>query len=140
MTVSYPLSDEIREKLIAAACEARQNAYAPYSQFMVGAAILAEDGRLYTGVNVENASYGLTVCAERTAVGTMVAGGWREVRAVAVCTENGVTPCGACRQVLSEFVPPESDIPVWMIDGQGNRRETTLSSLLPDSFGPRHLI
>lgn len=130
---------ETRDRLIAAACAARPNAYAPYSRFTVGAALLADDGRMYTGVNVENASYGLTVCAERNAVGAMVVEDGRRILAVAVCTENGVTPCGACRQVLSEFTDDEVDVPVWIVDGQGSVRETTLSALLPDDFGTRHL-
>jgi cytidine deaminase len=133
------ITEEARDRLIAAACEARARAYAPYSRFAVGAAVLADDGRVFTGVNVENASYGLTVCAERNAVGTMIAEGGRRVLAVAVCTENGVTPCGACRQVLSEFVEHEGDAPVWIVDGQGKVRETTLTTLMPDDFGARHL-
>ena len=133
------LSSEQREQLIAAARAARGRAYARYSHFQVGAALLTDDGRLYTGVNVENASYGLTVCAERNAVGAMVNDGARRIAAVAVCTENGVTPCGACRQVLSEFVDHAGDAPVWIVDGRGNVRDTTMATLLPDSFGPRHL-
>lgn len=139
MTEYNWIPESTRDQLVAAACEVRSNAYAPYSRFSVGAAVLADDDRIYTGVNVENASYGLTVCAERTAVGTMVADGRQRILALAVCTENGVTPCGACRQVLSEFVEPESDIPVWVVDGQGNVRVTTLFTLIPDSFGPRDL-
>ena len=133
------LSSEQREQLITAARTARGRAYARYSHFQVGAALLTDDGRLYTGVNVENASYGLTVCAERNAVGTMVNDGALRIVAVAVCTENGVTPCGACRQVLSEFVDPDGDAVVWIVDGQGSVRETTLFTLMPDHFGPRHL-
>ena len=133
------LSSEQREQLIAAARAARGRAYARYSHFQVGAALLTDDGRLYTGVNVENASYGLTVCAERNAVGAMVNDGAQRIVAVAVCTENGVTPCGACRQVLSEFVDPDGDVVVWIVDGQGSVRETTLFTLMPDHFGPRHL-
>jgi cytidine deaminase len=133
------ITAETRDRLIAAACAARARAYAPYSHFAVGAAVLAENGCIFTGVNVENASYGLTVCAERNAVGTMVAEGARRILAVAVCTENGVTPCGACRQVLSEFVDHDGDAPVWIVDVQGKVRETTLVALLPDDFGPRHL-
>ena len=132
-------SSEQREQLIAAARAARGRAYARYSHFQVGAALLTDDGRLYTGVNVENASYGLTVCAERNAVGAMVNDSARRIAAVAVCTENGVTPCGACRQVLSEFVDPDGDVVVWIVDGQGSVRETTLFTLMPDHFGPRHL-
>lgn len=133
------ITDETRDRLIAAACAARPSAYVPYSHFSVGAALLADDGRVYTGVNVENASYGLTVCAERNAIGAMALAGGRRVLAVAVCTENGVTPCGACRQVLSEFAPDGGDAPVWIIDGAGNVRETSIRALLPDYFGPRHL-
>ena len=133
------LSSQQREQLIAAACAARGRAYARYSHFQVGAALLTDDGRLYTGVNIENASYGLTVCAERNAVGTMAGAGGRRVLALAVRTANGVTPCGACRQVLSEFVDPDGDAVVWIVDGQGSVRETTLFTLMPDHFGPRHL-
>lgn len=129
-----------RDELIAAACEVRARAYAPYSRFAVGAALLTDDGRVFTGVNIENASYGLTVCAERNAVGAMATAGGRRIVAVAVCTENGVTPCGACRQVLSEFVDHEGDAPVWIVDGAGNVKETTLFTLIPDQFGPRHLL
>jgi cytidine deaminase len=139
MNEQSSLPPDLRDRLVAAACKVRQRAYAPYSQFSVGAAILSEDGRIFTGVNIENASYGLTVCAERTAVGTMVSEGGQRIRALAVCTENGVTPCGACRQVLNEFVAQDDDVPVWMVDGQGNIRETTLCALIPDSFGPQHL-
>ncbi len=133
------ITAEQRDQLIAAACDARGRAYAPYSHFSVGAALLADDGRVYSGVNIENASYGLTVCAERNAIGAMVIGGGRRLRGIAVCTENGVTPCGACRQVLSEFIDHDGDAVVWIVDGQGNVRETTLAGLLPDSFGARHL-
>jgi cytidine deaminase len=139
MNDSPPITAEIRERLIAAACAARPNAYAPYSRFMVGAALLADDGRIYTGVNVENASYGLAVCAERNAIGALALAGGRRVLAVAVCTSNGVTPCGACRQVLSEFAPEEGEVPVWIVDGAGDVREMTLAALLPDDFGARHL-
>lgn len=134
-----PLSPELRDRLIAAACEARARAYVPYSHFAVGAALLADDGWLFTGVNVENASYGLTVCAERNAVGRMVTEGARRIIALAVCTDNGVTPCGACRQVLMEFVAPDGDAAVWIVDGEGKVRETTMRGLLPDNFGPQHL-
>ena len=133
------ISDEVRDRLIAAACEVRARAYAPYSRFTVGAAVLASDGRIFTGVNVENASYGLTICAERHAVGAMVADGARRIAAVAVCTENGVTPCGACRQVLSEFAPDEGNVPVWIVNGLGDVRETSIFALIPDHFGPQHL-
>lgn len=126
-----------QETLIRAAREARQMAYAPYSNYAVGAALLMADGRIFTGVNVENASYGLTICAERTAVFKAVSEGARKIVAIAVCTENGGSPCGACRQVLVEFA---GDVPVFLSDAQGNTRQTTLYALLPDHFGPEHLI
>ena len=130
------VNEDERERLIAAACEVRGKAYVPYSGYAVGAAVLTEDGRLFTGVNVENSSYGLTVCAERTAVFKMISEGVQRIVAVAVCTENGGSPCGACRQVLCEFA---GDAPVWLSDTNGNVRETTLYALLPDHFGPEHL-
>ncbi len=130
------ITEAQREALITAACEIRQRAYVPYSNYPVGAAILAEDGHIFTGVNVENASYGLSNCAERTAVFKMVSEGVSRFLAVAICTDNGGSPCGACRQVLTEFA---SDVPVWLSDGDGNVRETTLYTLLPDHFGPEHL-
>ncbi|MBP8001828.1 MAG: cytidine deaminase [Chloroflexi bacterium] len=130
------MEKEQQELLFAAARLARLHAYAPYSHYPVSAAILAEDGRIFTGVNVENASYGLTVCAERIAIFKAVSEGVRRILAVVVITENGGSPCGACRQVISEFA---SDIPVWLGDAQGNMRQTTLYTLLPDHFGPEHL-
>lgn len=130
------ITKEQREQLGQAACESRSRAYAPYSKFKVGAAVLAESGAIYTGVNVENASYGLTTCAERVAIFQAVAAGERRILAVAVCTESGVTPCGSCRQVMREFA---TDLPVLLLDEEGRSRQTTLSKLLPDSFGPEHL-
>ena len=130
------ITNEQRDALITAACAARERAYAPYSHYAVGAALLMEDGRIITGVNVENASYGLTICAERTAVVKMVSEGGRQFVAIAICTENAGSPCGACRQVLAEFA---GDVPVFLCDDRGSGRETTLYSLLPDHFGPEHL-
>jgi cytidine deaminase len=127
---------EERDALLAAAGEVRQRAYAPYSNFRVGAAVLTDDGRIFTGVNVENASYGLTVCAERTAVGTAVSAGVQHIVAAAVSSDNGVAPCGACRQVLREFA---DDIPIWLVDAEGAVHQTSLYRLLPDHFGPEHL-
>jgi len=126
---------EIR-KLVAAAMTAQQQAYAPYSGFAVGAALLGADGRTYTGCNVENASYGLSICAERNALFHAIAEGQREFEAVAVVTENGVTPCGACRQVLVEFNPKMTVI---VADTAGNRRVYNLGDLLLDAFGPEQL-
>lgn len=135
------ITEAQRDRLIQAAVAVRELAYAPYSHYRVGAAILVADshepdGRLVTGVNVENASYGLTICAERTAVFKAVSEGFQEILAVVVATENAGSPCGACRQVLAEFA---GDVPVWLVDGKGHGRETTLYTLLPDHFGPEHL-
>ncbi len=127
-----------RNALVSAARQAREHAYAPYSNYAVGSAILLEDGQIVTGVNVENASYGLSICAERTAVFKAVAAGARRILGVAVCTLNGGTPCGACRQVMAEFTT--EDVPVLICDEQGNVRETSLYSLLPEHFGPGHLV
>lgn len=127
---------EQRAALIQAALAVRAKAYASYSNYPVGAALLMEDGSIITGVNVENASYGLTICAERTAVGKAVTEGYRKILAVAVATDNAGSPCGACRQVLTEFA---GDVPVYLVDAAGNGRDTTLYKLLPDHFGPEHL-
>jgi cytidine deaminase len=125
-----------RAALEAAACQIRDNAYAPYSGFRVGAAVLAGSGTVYTGVNVENAAFNPTVCAERVAIFTAIAAGERQIQAIAVCTETGATPCGPCRQVMREFA---RDLPVYICDTAGNSRETSLAALLPDSFGPEDL-
>ncbi|MDX1613244.1 MAG: cytidine deaminase [Candidatus Promineifilaceae bacterium] len=131
------VSEAQKEALIQAACQVRAQAYAPYSDYPVGAAILTASGQIYTGVNVENAVYGLGICAERAAVFKAVTAGERQILAVAVCTKNAGSPCGACRQVLSEFA---GDVPVWMVDQDGNVRESTLGALIPDHFGAEHLV
>jgi cytidine deaminase len=130
------VTDEQRMALIQAAMDIRERAYAPYSNYAVGAAILLADGRILTGVNVENASYGLSMCAERTAVFKAVSKGYQKILAIAVATDNAGSPCGACRQVLTEFA---GDVPVYLVDAAGNGRNTTLYTLLPDHFGPEHL-
>jgi len=113
----------------------RNNAYAPYSKYRVGAAILTDDGQLIGGCNVENASYGLCNCAERTAIFSAVALGMKRLRAVAVATEDGGSPCGACRQVIWEFAPDDGAVPVYLIDRTGEVvRETTIAELLPYGF------
>jgi cytidine deaminase len=123
-------------ELIALAAEARAKAYAPYSNYRVGAALLVASGQVHTGVNVENASYGLAICAERTAAVKAVTAGDREFVAIAVVTENGGSPCGACRQVLAEVGP---QMRVVLADAAGKSRTYRLSDLLPDSFGPANL-
>jgi homotetrameric cytidine deaminase len=122
-----------------AACAARDAAYAPYSRFAVGAAVETSDGRRFTGANVENASYGLTVCAERNAVFAAVLAGARALAAVAVCGPDGAStpPCGACRQVLAEFGAP--DVPLSYARGDGTWADTTLGALLPAAFAPAAL-
>ena len=117
--------------LIKKAREAQQNAYAPYSHFSVGAAVLTEDTRIYTGCNVENASYGLTMCAERNAIYNAVAGGCRVFRALALVGTGSdwITPCGACRQVLSEFMGP--DVPVTFGPDYARAVHSTIGELFP---------
>ena len=124
------------EELIARAALAREFAYAPYSGYKVGAALLAASGRVYQGANVENAVYSLTVCAERVAVFKAISEGEQEFEAIAVVTSNSGSPCGACRQVLREFA---SHIPVFIANADGDFRETSVDELLPDSFGPEYL-
>ena len=124
------------KELIAQAIEARQRAYAPYSHYKVGAALLGKSGKVYLGCNVENASYSHTVCAERTAILKAVSEGELEFEAIAVVTRNGGSPCGACRQVMVEFAP---ELTIYIADKNGEHRTTTMSKLLPDSFTPRHL-
>ena len=121
-------------ELLAAAREAREKAYAPYSNFPVGAAVLGADGRIYTGCNVENSSFGLTCCAERNAVFAMVAAGEREIREVLVIgrTKDPLPPCGACRQVIAEFAAPS--VIVHMCNRSGDCRDITMDELVPYVF------
>lgn len=124
------------EALIEQAKQVRERAYAPYSHFAVGAALLTRSGRVFTGANVENASYGLTVCAERVAVFNAVTAGEREFAAIAIASSNGASPCGACRQVLAEF---GLDMLVISVDMNDCVRQWRLEELLPASFGPQDL-
>jgi len=126
-------------ELVEAAQAARARAYAPYSGFTVGAAVEAGSGAIYTGCNVENASYGLTICAERVAVFKAVAAGEREITALAVVSGPGATPCGACRQVLAEFAPQTEEVPIIVVNGQGDERRYTLGQLLPANFSGEEL-
>jgi cytidine deaminase len=131
------LTDDEKKTLIQSAREARRWAYAPYSHYAVGAAVLTDSGRIYDGVNVENAAYPNGICAERVAVHKAVSEGERRFSAIAVVTSNGGTPCGACRQVLAEF---GLNTIVLLADEQGNLvQETSISALLPGAFGPQDL-
>jgi cytidine deaminase len=131
------LTDDLRQKLIQTAQEARKWAYAPYSNYAVGAALLTSSGRMYDGVNVENAAYPTGICAERVAVFKAVSEGEREFEAIAIITVNGGSPCGSCRQVLAEF-GLNTIVLLANADGQ-LLRETTVADLLPGAFGPRDL-
>ena len=126
--------------LEAAARAAQASAYAPYSKFKVGAAVKM-DGEIYEGCNVENASYPLSVCAERNAIATAVAAGARHLEEVVVVTDASPpsSPCGACRQVLREFAADPATVTVTAINGKGERRSWTLAQLLPDSFSGAEL-
>jgi cytidine deaminase len=126
--------------LIARAVEAQRKAYAPYSKFQVGAAVQVS-GQVYEGANVENASYSLGICAERTAIFAAVLAGSQELEAVAVCTNASPpsSPCGACRQVLLEFARDPSKVIVTSVNPAGEHRSWTLAELIPDGFSGREL-
>lgn len=130
--------EERYRELLHQAEEAYANAYAPYSKYKVGAAVLWDSERITTGSNVENASYGLTVCAERNAIFQGTGLGERKIKAMAIAVpaDDMPTPCGACRQVIREFT---QDCDVLLVNGRGETRQTTLQTLLPDSFGPEFL-
>jgi cytidine deaminase len=125
-----------REALAQAARRARERAYAPYSNYRVGAALLTEDGTVVTGCNVENASYPACICAERVAITKAISDGHRSFVAIAVATRNGGSPCGICRQVMNEFAP---DMLVILVDGERIVAEHPLADLLPHGFGPENL-
>ena len=142
------LNQELKKTLVESAFEAREGSYAPYSRFKVGAAILTADGQIFTGANVENASYGATICAERTAAVKAASSGARQFIAIAITgfsdevppeERDYAFPCGICRQVLREFLPESGDITVFVALSPEDVFETTLNTLLPHSFGPEHL-
>ena len=132
------LSPETIDRLVEAAAAVRENAHAPYSKFAVGAALLDVEGRMFVGCNVENASYGLSVCAERHAIAAAVSEGRDGIAGLAVVTDTSppASPCGACRQVLAEF----GDFPVILANPAGERTMTSVRDLLPDAFTPESLV
>ena len=131
------LTNEERQALIDLGNAARQRAYVPYSNYPVGAALRTKTGRIYTGVNVENAAYPQTMCAERVAIFKAISDGEKEFEVISVVTDNGGSPCGGCRQVMAEFA---LDMIVLMADGNGKLiKETTVGELLPEAFTPNHL-
>lgn len=134
------ITSELKNQLLQTARDFATRAYVPYSDFPVGAALLLEDGSIVGGVNIENASYPLTICGERSAVVTAASAGFRTIYAVAVSAPKAAatTPCGACRQVLNEFKPANGEMLV-LLDEGSTWQETTLDALLPQAFGPRDL-
>ncbi|MEE8664011.1 MAG: cytidine deaminase [Acetobacter sp.] len=134
------MSTNVSQDMVQAAVEIRKRAYAPYSRFLVGAAIRCEDGRIFTGCNVENAAYPEGICAEGGAISAMVAAGGRKITEVIVCCDSAIpcTPCGGCRQKLREFATPNLTIRMVSKDGQELFAQT-LEELLPHSFGPESL-
>ncbi len=133
------LTAELEQQLIETAIAARQNSYSPYSKYKVGAAVIAGSGKIYGGCNVENASYGLCNCAERTAIFTAMAAGESKIKAVAVVAKSS-NPCGACRQVMMEFMSGTSPVITVNIDDETGKyriQRFTLSDLLPRAFDPK---
>jgi len=131
------ITDVDKQALIDLANNARQKAYAPYSRYLVGSALRTKTGRIFTGVNVENAAYPHTMCAERVAIFKAISEGERELEVISVVTDNGGSPCGGCRQVLAEF---GLDTVVLIANGEGRLlKEMTVKDLLPEAFTPEHL-
>jgi cytidine deaminase len=131
------ITQQEKQALVDLANTARQRAYAPYSNYPVGSSLRTKTGRIYTGVNVENAAYPQTMCAERVAIFKAVSEGEKEFEVITVVTDNGGSPCGGCRQVMSEF---GLDTTVLLADGSGKIvKETTVRELLPEAFTPDHL-
>lgn len=134
------MEKELKDKLVASATAMLDQAYVPYSKFPVGAAFLTKDGDIYSGCNIENASYGLSNCAERTAIFKAVSEGVRSFSYLVITgdTDGPISPCGACRQVIAEFC--EADMPVLLTNKKGNVKETTVSELLPGAFQSGDMI
>ena len=132
------IDEQTIQHLIQKAIEAREYSYSPYSHVKVGAALLTKEEKIFTGCNVENASYGLTICAERTAIFKAVSEGYREFKAIAIVLDDEQLgyPCGACRQVIREF---SQDITIIMANTKGEYKISTIEELLPYSFGPEFL-
>ena len=132
------LDPELQKKLIEAAIQAQQWAYAPYSKYKVGAAVLTASGKIYDGLNIENAAYPTCMCAERVAIYKAVSEGERDLEAIVVATTNGGKPCGSCRQVMAEF---NLSMRVLIVDTTGKvYMETTVAELLPEAFTPKDLV
>lgn len=133
MTGRLPVTEVARDELIHAALDAQKRAYAPYSNFPVGAALRTASGKIFQGANVENASFSLTICAERVAAAAAVAAGEREFVTIAIVSRGGATPCGACRQFLAEFNPT---LRIVMVDSEQRDHgfQSTLDDLLPNRF------
>jgi len=134
------MDQEIKEKMFEKAKKAQKNAYVPYSEFPLGAAVLTEDGSIYTGVNIENASFSLTNCAERSAIFTAVSKGKRKIKALLLVssTKNPVPPCGACRQVIQEFA--DGEIEIIMMTEEGKELTMTSTELLPGAFSKSDMV
>jgi len=133
-----PITQADKLSLIDSANSARKNAYVPYSNYRVGAAVRTNNGRVFTGVNIENAAYPQTICAERVAIFKAVSEGEREFDVIAVVTDNGGSPCGGCRQVMAEF---GLDTVVLVANGKGElQKEMTVKELLPEAFTPEKLL
>ena len=131
------LTNDLKERLISRAVEAQKHAYAPYSHYAVGAAVLTESGEIFDGINIENAVFPLTVCAERVAIFKAISEGHQKFIAIAVVTKNGGSPCGACRQVMAEF---GLDTLVLIADSEGALKQTlTVADLLPLAFSDADL-
>ena len=132
------INEEEKKTLIQTSLKARENAYTPYSHYKVGAALKTKSGKIYTGCNIENASYGLTICAERTAMFKAVSEGDRDFETIVIATRDGGSPCGACRQVMAEF---SLEMQVILVNQEGGIiGEFSVAELLPEAFTPRNLI